>query len=109
MYLTGIPWAESYEAARLMSTKIILNEFVAYLELSKATFTPPTQLLLTYALCGFANLGNFGIIVGGLSVIMPQRQSEIVSLTARSLISGNLACLTTASVVGLVIGIHQLV
>ncbi len=102
MFLIGIPWVETLEAARLMSTKIILNEFVAYLELSKMTFAPSTRVLLTYSLCGFANLGSFGIIVGGLGAILPERQKEIVSLTARSLVSGNLACLMTASVVALV-------
>ncbi len=108
IFLTGVPWAESLEAGRLLGTKIVLNEFVAYLELAKTggQFSDQTRTILTYALCGFANFGSFGIIVGGLSAIMPERQRQIASLTWRSLWSGNLACLQTAAVVGLLHGLR---
>jgi len=103
MWLTGISWEESHAAGKLMGTKIILNEFVAYLEFSKlgTSFSEHSKLVLSYALCGFANLGSVGIIVGGLSSIIPERKSELTSLTVLSLLSGNLATLMTAAVVGL--------
>lgn len=105
MFLIGVPWAETDQAAGLMSTKIVLNEFVAYLELAKvrASLSPETNVALLYAFCGFANLASSGIIIGGLSAILPERKSEVVSLTFRSLISGNLATLLTAAVVGLLL------
>lgn len=101
LWLTGISWEESQIAGKLMGTKIILNEFVAYLELSKSStmLSEHSRFLLSYALCGFANLGSVGIIVGGLSSILPERRAELSSLTILSLLSGNLATLMTASVV----------
>lgn len=104
LWLTGISWEESQIAGKLMGTKIILNEFVAYLELSKSSMliSEHSRLLLSYALCGFANLGSVGIIVGGLSSIIPERRVELTSLTLLSLLSGNLAALMTAAVVNLI-------
>jgi len=101
LWLTGISWEDSLIAAKLMGTKIVLNEFVAYMELAKNTETLSghSNLILTYALCGFANLGSVGIIVGGLSSIIPERRVELASLTLLSLLSGNLAALMTAAVV----------
>jgi len=103
MWLTGISWSESNEAARLMGTKIALNEFVAFLELSKIyqSLSGQGRTILTYALCGFANFASVGIIVGGLTAILPERQQEIAGLTFKSLITGNLATLMTAAIAGL--------
>ena len=72
MWLIGVPWAESAEAAALMGTKTVLNEFVAYLDLAKLpgdALGPHSRLIVTYALCGFANFGSLGILVGGLGAI----------------------------------------
>ena len=103
MTLIGIPAAETSAAADLMGTKIILNEFVAYLELAKAAeLSQSTRIVMTYALCGFANFASAGIIIGGLTAIMPSRKSEISALTFKSLLSGNLACLMTAAIVSFV-------
>lgn len=100
MYLVGVPWSEAELAGQLMGTKIVLNEFVAYTEMAKSfsTQSEQTRLVLTYALCGFGNFASVGIIAGGLSTILPDRKKEVVSLTFRSLISGNLATLMTAAV-----------
>ncbi len=103
MWLTGISWSDTLISGRLMGTKIVLNEFVAYLELSQSTqfLNKKSLLILTYSLCGFANIGSMGIIVGGLSSILPERKKELMELTVRSLIAGNLATLMTGTIVGL--------
>lgn len=106
MWLTGIPWAEAEAAGRLMGTKIILNEFVAYLQLAgmpEQTFSEHTRLIVTYALCGFANLASVGIVIGGMKAIVPDRSPEVIRLATKSLVSGNLATLLTAGIIGLLI------
>lgn len=105
MWLIGISWDDAEIAAKLMGTKIVLNEFVAFLELSKQQFSisENSRLILTYALCGFANFASAGIIIGGLTTILPERSKEIASLTFKSLLSGNLATLMTAAIVSLLL------
>lgn len=104
-WLIGIPWAEASTAGSLLGTKLVLNEFIAYLDLAAQpaeALSGRSVLILAYALCGFANLGSVGILVGGLLAIVPERRPEILALAPRSLISGTLATLTTGAVVGLV-------
>lgn len=103
MWLTGIPWSETHIASNLMAQKIILNEFVAYLQLPAAELSPRSKLIVTYALCGFANLGSLGIVVGGFSQLLPERKKEVASLAFKSLLAGNLATLMTAALISLVI------
>ena len=89
-----------------MGTKIILNELVAYLGMASTPdgeLSKQSRIILTYGLCGFANLGSLGILLGGLSAIVPERRAEIVSLGPKSLLSGNLACFMTGAVAGLVL------
>ncbi len=104
MWLIGIPWAETTLAGELMGVKIIFNEFVAYLQLPAAAqvLSGPSFVIMTYALCGFANFGSAGIIAGGLSAIVPERKKEIAELALRSILVGNLATLATGAMVGLV-------
>jgi len=99
-WLAGVPWAEAQTGGMLLGTKIVLNEFVAYLELAKAHgLSERSRLLLTYALCGFANFGSLGILIGGLATLCPERRSEIVALGLKSIVAGTLAtCLTAATV-----------
>jgi CNT family concentrative nucleoside transporter len=99
-WLAGIPWAESRAAGALLGTKTVINELVAYLELAKLTeLSERSRVLLTYALCGFANFGSLGIMLGGLGTMCPERRGEIVSLGMKSIVAGTLAtCLTAASV-----------
>ncbi len=107
MWLLGLTWQEAGAAATLMGTKTVLNEFVAYLNLSTLppdTFAPRSRLIVTYALCGFANFGSLGIVIGGLGVMVPKRRHEIVALGMRSILSGTLATCTSGAVVGLVAG-----
>jgi CNT family concentrative nucleoside transporter len=103
MWLIGIPWAEVAAAASLMATKTVLNEFVAYLDLSHLpleTFSPRSRLILTYALCGFANFGSLGIMIGGLGAMVPERREEVVRLGLRSILSGTVATCLSGAVAG---------
>jgi CNT family concentrative nucleoside transporter len=103
-WLIGIPWGESTQAGALLGVKTVLNEFVAYLQLAgipPAGLSERSRLILTYALCGFANFGSLGILIGGIVAMVPQRRAEIASLGARTMVSGTLATLMTAAVVGL--------
>jgi CNT family concentrative nucleoside transporter len=104
-WLMGIPWSDAPLAGQLMGTKIVLNELVAYLEMAALppdTLTPHGRLVLTYALCGFANLGSLGILLGGLAAMVPERRAEIVGLGPKSLLAGTISCFMTGAVVGLV-------
>jgi CNT family concentrative nucleoside transporter len=104
MWLIGIPWAEVPAAAGLMATKTVLNEFVAYLDLSHLpleTFAPRSRLILTYALCGFANFGSLGIMIGGLGAMVPARREEVVRLGLRSVFSGTVATCLSGAVAGM--------
>lgn len=85
----------------------MLNELIAYLQLAalpEAALSARSRTIMTYALCGFANLGSIGILVGGLSAMAPERRPEIAALAMRALLGGVLATLLTASVVGLILG-----
>jgi CNT family concentrative nucleoside transporter len=102
-WLVGIPWEECARAGTLLGVKTVLNELIAYLQLGQipaGALSERTRLILTYALCGFANLGSLGILIGGMVAMVPERRAEIVSLGTRTLVSGTLATLMTAAVVG---------
>lgn len=102
-WLAGIPWAEAHTAGQLLGTKLILNELIAYIDLAKlpeSALAPRSRLVMTYALCGFANLGSLGIMIGGLATMAPERREDIVRLGAKTLVSGTLATLIAGSVVG---------
>jgi concentrative nucleoside transporter, CNT family len=103
-WLVGIPWRETHAAGALMGTKTILNELIAYVDLAALppdALSPRSRVLMTYALCGFANLGSLGIMIGGLASMVPERRQEIVRLGVRSIVSGTLATLVTAAGVGI--------
>jgi CNT family concentrative nucleoside transporter len=103
-WLAGIPWSEAPAAGALLGTKTVLNELVAYLDLARDTeLSARSRLLLTYALCGFANFGSLGIMIGGLGTMCPERRGEIVSLGLKSIAAGTLATCLTAATVALVL------
>jgi CNT family concentrative nucleoside transporter len=107
MWLIGIPWAETGPASALMATKTVLNEFVAYLNFSQLpaeTFSPRSRMILTYSLCGFANFGSLGIVIGGLGAMIPGRRAEIVELGLRTILSGTLATCMSGAVAGALAG-----
>src|SRR5439155_8107280 len=99
-WLAGISWNEARAAGALLGTKTVINELVAYIELSKLPdLSERSRLLLTYALCGFANFGSLGIMIGGRGTMCPERRAEVVALGLKSIVAGTLAtCLTAASV-----------
>ncbi|GAO97749.1 nucleoside permease NupX [Caedimonas varicaedens] len=102
-WLMGIPWEEAKAAGNLLGTKTILNEVVAFIDLSnlKSALSPHTNLIMTYALCGFANLSSIGIQIGGLGTMVPERRAEIISLGFRALIAGTIASCLSGTIMGL--------
>lgn len=103
-WMAGVPWAEAPAAGQLLGTKTVLNELVAYLDLAQMSgLSERSRLLMTYALCGFANFGSLGIMIGGMSTMCPERRAEIVALGMKSIVAGTLATCLTAATVGLIV------
>ncbi|MEE4607291.1 MAG: nucleoside transporter C-terminal domain-containing protein, partial [Desulfobacteraceae bacterium] len=104
VWLMGVPWSEAPRAGALMGTKTILNEFIAYMDLSRlepGALSRRSTLIMTYAMCGFANPGSLGIMIGGLGTMAPGRRREIVALGLRAIVGGTLATCLTGCIVGL--------
>lgn len=104
-WLIGVPWEEAVTAGSLLGVKVALNEFLAYLQMAglpEGALSERSELILTYAMCGFANFGSLGIMLGGMGAMVPERREEIVSLGMRSVAAGLLASCMTGAVVGLV-------
>jgi CNT family concentrative nucleoside transporter len=104
VWLIGIPWSEAPTAGALMGTKTVLNEMLAYLQmkaLPDGALSEHSRLIMIYALCGFANFGSLGIMLGGLASMVPERRREIADLGLKSIVSGTLSTLMTAAVVGI--------
>jgi concentrative nucleoside transporter, CNT family len=102
----GVPWDSAYYFGSLLGTKVVLNEFVAYLDMSKLielkNLTNPKAILMaTYALCGFANFSSIAIQIGGISPLAPERRGDLAKLGIRALIAGTLATLLTATLAGI--------
>jgi concentrative nucleoside transporter, CNT family len=103
-WLMGLPWSEAVTGGALIGTKTVLNELIAYLDLAAlpdGSLSPRSRLILIYALCGFANFGSLGIMIGGLATLVPERRGEIVALGLKSLVAGTIATCMTGAVVGL--------
>ncbi len=106
VWLIGVPWSEATAAGALMGVKTVLNELVAYLQLAglpPEALSERSRLIMTYALCGFANFGSLGILIGGLGAMAPERRDEIVALGMKSILAGTLATLTSAAVLALLL------
>jgi len=104
-WLMGIPWAEAQSAGALLGIKLILNELVAYLnmaQLPEGELSVQSRLVMTYALCGFANFGSLGILLGGLNTLVPERRQELLAIGPKTLISGTLVTCNTGAIVALV-------
>jgi CNT family concentrative nucleoside transporter len=106
-WASGVPWAEAQVAGFLLGKKTVLNEMVAYFDLAAlppGALSERSRLLMTYALCGFANFGSLGIMLGGMSAMLPeQRRAELAQLGSKSIAGGLLATCATAALVGAVI------
>lgn len=104
VWLVGVPWDESTTAGSLMGTKTVLNEFIAYLDLASlpdGALSPRSRVIMLYAMCGFANPGSLGIMIGGMGAMAPEKRDEIVALGLRSIVGGTLAACMTGAVAGI--------
>ena len=107
MWLAGVPWGEAATAGSLMGTKTVLNELIAYFDLSHlepGALSDRSRLIVMYAMCGFANPGSLGIMIGGMGAMAPERREEIVALGFRSIAAGTIATCMTGAVAGLFMG-----
>ncbi|MBE8221975.1 MAG: NupC/NupG family nucleoside CNT transporter [Bdellovibrionales bacterium] len=104
-FIMGIPWSEAFLAGSLLGEKVVLNEFISYLHLSKMTseLSERTVIILSYALSGFANFASIGIQIGGIGGIAPRRKSDLAKLGIKALIGGSLAAFMTACIAGFLI------
>ena len=103
-WLLGIPWAESTAAGQLLGTKVVLNELIAYIQMSElppGTLSERSALIMAYSICGFANFGSIGIMVGGIGAIVPSRRLEIAQLGMKSILAGSMATCMTGAIAGL--------
>ena len=106
VWLAGVPWSEAPAAGALMGTKTVLNELIAYIDMAALppeALSERSRVIMIYALCGFANFGSLGILVGGLTAMVPERRDEVLALGLRSIVSGTLATLVTAATVGVLL------
>lgn len=106
-WLIGVPWVDAVNFGSLLGTKVILNEFVAYLslagEITAGTLDPKTVVMATFALCGFANLSSIAIQIGGIGPLAPSRKSDLARLGMRAVLAGTLANLMTATIAGILL------
>ena len=112
-FVLGVPWSEAITAGSFIGEKLVLNEFVAYVDFATyldpvraaakgvATLSPQTQVIITFALCGFANLSSIGILLGGLGVMAPSRRQDLARLGVRAVAAGTLSNLMSAALAGL--------
>jgi len=102
-FLLGVPWSEAMAAGSLIGQKFVLNEFLAYLSFVdiKGTLSPHTQVVVTFALCGFANLSSIAMLMGGLGSVVPSRRRDIARFGLRAVIGGTLANLMSAALAGI--------
>ncbi len=120
-WIMGIQTADCYKSGEILGTKMVVNEFVAYLDLanikrqaegdlagSGVTLSDRTQVILTYALCGFSNFASIGIQIGGISAIAPDRRSDLAQLGLRAMFGGMIACCMTACIAGMLYGVDLL-
>jgi CNT family concentrative nucleoside transporter len=102
-WLLGLPWHQAVTAGSLMGIKTVLNELIAYVEFAKLpadALDPRSKLIMLYAMCGFANFGSLGIMIGGLAAMAPERREEIAGLGPKSIVSGTLTTCLIGAVVG---------
>ncbi|MGH8030969.1 MAG: nucleoside transporter C-terminal domain-containing protein, partial [Luteimonas sp.] len=107
-WIIGVPWQDATTVGSLIGQKIVLNEFVAYLQLAEivngkiagTTLTDQGRLVATYALCGFANFSSIAIQIGGIGGIAPERRADLARLGLRAVLGGSIATFMTATIAG---------
>jgi CNT family concentrative nucleoside transporter len=102
-YILGIPWSEAVHAGSLLGQKLVINEFVAYVDFiaNKELFSAHSQAIITVALCGFANLSSIAILLGGLGILAPSRRQEIARFGLKAVLAGTLSNFMSATLVGI--------
>lgn len=105
-YLLGVSWADAPHVGKLLGTRLVLNEFVAFIDLGKlpeqgVVLDPRSKIIATYALCGFANISSIAIQVGGIGALVPSRKSDLARLGLRAVAAGTLANFMSACIAGL--------
>ena len=102
-YIIGIPWSEAVQAGSLLGQKLVINEFVAYIDFinMKDIFSEHSKAIITVALCGFANLSSIAILLGGLGVLAPSRRQDIARLGLKAVLAGTLSNFMSATLVGI--------
>jgi len=103
MYMVGVPMEEASKSGGLMGVKTVLTEFVAFIQLANVPveeMDPRTRMITAHAVCGFANFGSIGILIGGLSIMEPERRDDFLKLAWHTLLAGTLATCLSAAVVG---------
>ena len=107
MYLLSVPWSEAQVAGALFGEKLILNEFVGYLHLAEVseTLSPRTNVVVTFSLCGFANLSSIAILLGGLGSLIPEKRDLIARVGLKAVAAGSLSNLMSAAWASLFIGL----
>ena len=104
VWLYGVPWSEAVSAGGLMGTKVVLNELISYLDLARmppGTLDPRATQIMVYAMCGFGNLASVGILIAGMSALVPERRNEIVPLAMKALLPGVMASGLTGCMIGM--------
>jgi len=109
-WLIGVPWADASTVGGLIGTKVVLNEFVAYLSLGEivqgrvegVTLSPQATLIATYALCGFANFSSIAIQIGGIGSLAPERRQDLARMGLLAVLGGSIATLMTATIAGVI-------
>ena len=101
-YLIGVPWSESGIAGSLIGQKLVLNEFIAFIDFGeqKEMLSAHSQAVVSFALCGFANFSSIAIILGGLATIAPNRRSDVAQMGLRAVAAGFLANMMGAAIAG---------
>mgnify|MGYP003640984979 FL=1 len=104
-WIVGVPWADATTMGSLLGTKIVLNEFVAYLKLAgevqAASISPKTIAMATFALCGFANFSSIAIQIGGIGGLAPERKADLAKFGIKAVFAGTMATLMTATIAGM--------
>lgn len=106
-YAIGVPWSDAYHFGSLIGTKVVLNEFVAYADLTtlikQGVMSEKGTMMATYALCGFANFSSIAIQIGGIGPLAPSRKKDIAALGLKALLGGTIATLLTATLAGILV------
>ena len=97
-----MPWAEAQAAGSFIGQKLVVNEFIAYLDFidAKEALSPLSQAIITFALCGFANLSSIAILMGGIGAMAPTRRKEIAQLGLKAVLAATLSNLMSAALAG---------